>query len=77
MLSKEFVKLVLIAFIIASPIAFYFMDKWLADFEYRTDLSIWVFVSAGLISLIIAIITVSYHALRAASANPINSLKYE
>lgn len=77
LLSKEFVKLVAIAFVIASPIAFYFMDKWLTEFEYRADLSIWVFVSAGFISLAIAIITVSYHALKAASANPVESLRSE
>lgn len=77
MLSKEFVKLVVIAFIIASPIAYYFMNQWLTEFEYRTDLSIWIFVTAGFISLGIAVITVSYHALKAASSNPVEALKYE
>ena len=77
MLSKEFVKLVAIAFIIASPIAYYIMNKWLMEFEYKTDLSIWIFLSAGMISLTIAVVTVSYHALKAASSNPIDSLRSE
>jgi len=75
MLSKEFVKLVVIAFIIASPIAYYLMNKWLMEFEYKTDLSLWIFLSAGLISLAIAVATVSYHALKASFANPIESLR--
>jgi len=77
MLSKEFVKLVAIAFIIASPIAYYLMNKWLMEFEYKTDLSFWIFLSAGFISLAIAVATVSYHALKAASSNPIEALRSE
>ena len=77
MLSKEFVKLVVIAFIIASPIAYYLMNKWLMEFEYKTDLSLWIFLSAGFISLAIAVTTVSYHALKAAYSNPIESLRNE
>ena len=77
MLSKEFVKLVVIAFIIASPIAYYLMNKWLMEFEYKTDLSVWIFLSAGFISLAIAVTTVSYHALKAAYSNPIESLRNE
>jgi putative ABC transport system permease protein len=77
MLSKEFVKLVVIAFIIASPIAYYLMNKWLMEFEYKTDLSLWIFLSAGLISLAIAVATVSYQAVKAAIANPVDSLRSE
>jgi len=77
MFSKEFVKLVAIAFIIASPIAYYLMNKWLMEFEYKTDLSLWIFLSAGFISLAIAVATVSYHALKAAYSNPIDSLRNE
>lgn len=77
LLSKEFVKLVVIAFIIASPIAYYLMNKWLMEFEYKTDLSSWIFLSAGFISLAIAVTTVSYHALKAAYSNPIESLRNE
>ncbi len=77
MLSKEFVKLVAIAFIIASPIAYYIMNKWLMEFEYKTDLSVWIFLSAGFISLAIAVTTVSYHALKASSSNPVDNLRNE
>ncbi len=75
LLSKEFVKLVIIAFIIASPIAYYLMNKWLMEFEYKTDLNLSIFLSAGLTSLAIAVATVSYHALKASLANPIESLR--
>jgi len=76
-LSKEFIKLILIAFFIAVPISFYFIQSWLFDFAYRIDLNIWIFLVSGLISLTIAIITISYHAIKAAIANPIESLRYE
>lgn len=77
MLSREFIKLVGIAIVIASPIAYYFMTNWLNDFEYRTDISVTIFIVAGLISIAIAVLTVSYHALKAASANPVESLRNE
>ena len=77
MLSKDFVRLVLVAILIASPAAWLAMHKWLQGFAYRTDISIWVFVAAGMIALFIAILTVSVQTIRAASANPVKSLKAE
>ena len=77
LLSKEFIKLVLIAMVIASPVAYYFMHKWLEDFAYRVPISWWIFVVAGLAALLIALITVSFQAIRAAVANPVKSLRTE
>lgn len=77
MLSKDFVKLVLIAISIASPLAWYFMNEWLKDFAYRITISWQVFASAGLSALLIALITVSYQAIKAAIANPVKSLRTE
>ena len=77
MLSLEFTKWVLIANIIAWPVAYYFMNKWLQDFAYRIDISWWMFVLSGGIALIIALATVSIQAVKAAIANPIESLRYE
>ena len=77
MLSKDFVKLVIIAILIASPIAWWAMTKWLEDFAYRINISWWVFVVAGLAALIIAMLTVSFQAIKAAVANPVKSLRTE
>ncbi|THU34845.1 FtsX-like permease family protein [Niastella caeni] len=77
LLSKEFLKLVIISFFIAVPVAWYFMHKWLADFAYRTPISWWIFVTAGIMALLIAIITISFQAFRAAVANPVKSLRTE
>jgi len=77
LLSKDFLKLVLAAFIIASPIAWYIMNRWLQDFAYRIDISAWVFVIAALLAVIITIITVSFQAIKAAIANPVKSLRTE
>ncbi len=77
LLSGHFVKLVLIANVIAWPIAFYVMSKWLQDFAYRIDISWWIFGIAGLTSLIIAFATVSFQAIKAAVANPVKSLRSE
>ena len=77
LLSKDFLKLVLVAFIIAAPLAWYFMYTWLKDFAYKTDLNWWTFAIAGLGSMLIALITVSYQAIRAALMNPVKSLKSE
>jgi ABC-type antimicrobial peptide transport system permease subunit len=76
-LSKEFIFLVLISILAATPIAWYFMNKWLDNFAYRIGLSIWIFVAAGILSLIIALITVSIQAVKAAMANPADSLRTE
>lgn len=77
MLNISFVKWVAISFVIATPIAFYGMSKWLESFAYKTTLSWWLFVLAGFISLIIVMLTVSGLSLRAARKNPIEALKYE
>jgi len=77
MLSRDFLKLVLFAFVIAVPIAWYIMNNWLTDFAYRTNISWWMFGVAGLLVLIIAIVTVSFQVIKAAIANPIKSLRTE
>ncbi len=77
MMSKEFVKLVVIAFVIAAPVTAYFMNRWLEGFAYHITVNAWVFIVAGLTSLFIALATVSFESLKAASANPVNSLRNE
>jgi len=77
LLSKEFVKLVLLANLIAWPIAYFTMNNWLQDFAYRIDIGWWVFALAGGIALLIALITVSTQAIKAALANPVEALRYE
>ena len=77
MLSKEFLKLVLIASLIAFPVAWWTMNKWLQSFAYRINISWWVFVVAGLAALLIALITVSSQAIKAAISNPVKSLRSE
>jgi putative ABC transport system permease protein len=77
LLSKDFLKLVLIAFIIASPVAWYAMHTWLQSYTYRIGIEWWVFVSAGLLSILIAFATVSYQAIKAAISNPAKSLRTE
>ncbi|HET6993900.1 MAG TPA: FtsX-like permease family protein, partial [Chitinophagaceae bacterium] len=76
-LVKDFLKPVLIAAIIAFPIAWYAMDKWLQDFAYRTNIGWWIFITAGFLAIIIALITVGIQAVRAAIANPVKSLRNE
>ncbi len=77
MLSKEFTILILIAFLIASPIAWYYMHQWLQQYTYRITIDIWFFAGTILCSLIIAWLTVGYTAIRAAIANPVKSLRTE
>ncbi|HEV7334203.1 MAG TPA: ABC transporter permease [Flavisolibacter sp.] len=77
LLSKDFLKLVVIALLIASPLAWWAMSAWLKDFEYRVDIEWWVFAAAGLLSVIIAIVTVGYQAVRAALSNPVKNLRTE
>lgn len=77
MLNKDFVKLVLIAIVIAWPITWFAMHKWLENFAYKTGLSWWIFVIAGVFAIGIALLTVSWQSFRAARRNPIKSLKYE
>jgi len=77
LLSKDFLKLVIIAIIIASPLAWYFMSKWLQDFAYRINISWVVFLIAGLSAVTLALVTVSFQAIKAAIANPVKSLRTE
>jgi len=77
LLSSDFVKLVLIAVLIASPIAWWLMNKWLQDFAYRIEIQWWIFALTGSLALIIALLTVSLQAIKAAAANPVDSLKDE
>ncbi len=77
MLSKDFAKLVLIASLIAFPVAWWAMDKWLQSFAYRISINWWVFVIAGMAAIVIALITVSFQAFKAAVANPVKSLRTE
>ena len=76
-LSKEFIKWIAIAIIIACPLIYYFMNNWLQNFAYRINISWWIFVLSGCIALLIAIATVSFQAIKAAAANPVKSLRYE
>ena len=77
MLNRDFVKWVAIAFVIATPIAYFAMNKWLENFAYKTELSWWIFALAGLLALGIALLTVSFQSYKAATKNPIESLRYE
>jgi len=77
LLSVDFLKLVFIAFIIASPIAWFIMNRWLQDFAYRINISWWVFAIAAFLAILITIVTVSFQAVKAAIANPVKSLRTE
>ncbi len=77
MLNKDFVRWVVIAFIIATPVAYYAMNKWLENFAYKTTLSWWIFALAGLLALGIALLTVSWQSWKAATRNPVEALRYE
>jgi len=77
LLSKEFIGLVIISFLIASPIAYYFMNNWIQGYTYHTDISLWIFVAAGIGALMITLLTVSFQAIKAAIANPVKSLRTE
>ena len=77
MLSKDFVKLVIMAALLAFPVAWWFMHKWLQDFAYRIDIGWWIFIVAGSVAILIALLTVSFQAIKAAIANPVKSLRTE
>jgi len=77
LLNRDFIKWVAIAFVIACPISWYAMNKWLENFAYKTALNWWIFVLAGIIALGIALLTVSWQTWRAASRNPVEALRYE
>jgi putative ABC transport system permease protein len=76
-LSKEFILLVCLANAIAWPLAYYFMNKWLKNFAYRTSMGLWIFILSALAVLVIALFTVSHQSIKAATANPVDSLRYE
>jgi putative ABC transport system permease protein len=77
MLSKEIVLLLIISNIIAWPVAYFIMDEWLIDFAYKVGFNYWVYILSGLLVMLLAVISVGYKALKAAVANPIESLRYE
>ncbi|WP_128545999.1 ABC transporter permease [Larkinella soli] len=77
LLSKDFVRLVLLSFLIAAPLAWYFLSDWLKQYEYRTDISWWIFVLSGIGATVITLLTVSFQAIRAALMNPVKSLRSE
>jgi putative ABC transport system permease protein len=77
LLSSEFTRLVLVANLVAWPIGYYAMNRWLQDFAYRIDIGLWIFVLAGGVALLIALLTVSAQAIKAALANPVEALRYE
>jgi ABC-type antimicrobial peptide transport system permease subunit len=77
LLSKDFVALVVVSLLIATPVAYYFMNKWLQDYQLRTDLSWWIFAAAGASAMFITLLTVSFQSIKAALANPVKSLRTE
>ena len=77
LLSKDFTRLILIAFVLGVPISYYIMQGWLEDFPYRIEMSLWMFILTGLAALLITWLTVGYHALKAATANPADALRAE
>jgi len=77
LLSKDFVRLVIVAAVIAFPLSWWAMRNWLSDFAYRTSIGWWVYVAAGFVALVIALITISFHAIKAAMSNPVKSLRTE
>ncbi len=77
LLSGQFAKWVVVANVIAWPLAYFIMHKWLQNFAYRMDISLWLFIASGAAALVIALLTVSAHAIRAATANPVEALRYE
>jgi len=76
-LSKDFVRLVLLAFVLATPIAWFALNKWLENFSYRIVIGWWIFPIAGVLTLLIALLTISAQTIRAALANPVNALRSE
>jgi ABC-type antimicrobial peptide transport system permease subunit len=77
LLNRDFLLLVIISFIIAAPVSWFLVKKWLSEFAYKTDLSLWVFVMAGVLAFLVAFFTVSWQSWKAARKNPVDSLRYE
>ncbi|HEX6171351.1 MAG TPA: ABC transporter permease [Chitinophagaceae bacterium] len=77
LLSKDFLKLVVLALIVAAPLAWYFMNKWLQDFAYRISIGWWVFIAAGALAILVAFVTIGFQAMKAGISNPVKSLRTE
>jgi putative ABC transport system permease protein len=77
LLSRDFARLVVVGIVVACPLAYYAARQWLGDFAYRIEISWWIFLTAGLIALLVAVLTVSVQAIRAALTNPVKVLRYE
>jgi putative ABC transport system permease protein len=77
LLSSQFLKLIVIAFIVSTPIAYYVTQEWLTDFAFKIDLSLWIFILSGALSITLAFITISFRTVKAAKADPVKSLRYE
>jgi putative ABC transport system permease protein len=77
LLSREFTRWLLLANLVAWPVAYYAMNKWLQGFAYKVDITLWVFIASGLMALTIAMLTVGFHTIKAATANPVEALRYE
>ncbi|MCK5277639.1 MAG: cell division protein FtsX, partial [Cyclobacteriaceae bacterium] len=77
MLSREYIKWILLSILIASPMAWFLMNSWLEEFAYRIDLGPDVFILAGILALTIGLVTVGWQALKSANANPVEALRYE
>ena len=77
LLAKDFLKLVVVAIVIASPVAYWLMNHWLADFAYRIEIQGWIFLAAGAVAVVVAFLTVSFQSIKAALSNPVKSLRSE
>lgn len=77
LISKEFVRLVVVASVVAFPLAWWFLSDWLKDFAYRVNISWWIYVAAAGVAIVIALFTVSVQAMKAAMSNPVKSLRTE
>jgi putative ABC transport system permease protein len=77
LLLKDFLKWLILANIIAWPVSYYFMNKWLQEYAYRIQMRLWIFFLSGVVALVIALLTVGFQAVKAAIANPIEALRYE
>jgi len=77
LLSRDFVKMVGLALLIAPPLAWYFVHQWMEGFAFRANISYWIFVFTALVAIVITVLTVGFRAIRAASANPVDSLRNE
>jgi ABC-type antimicrobial peptide transport system permease subunit len=75
--SKEFIILIVIAFAIATPLAWYYMNQWLQNYAYRINISWWLFAAGGIVAIVIALATISFQAVKAAVANPVKNLRTE